>query len=125
MEPAERERLRSHLIGMIQVIAQSAVRREEGAVDDADTLQPPATEELRAHSIESDFQEMQCLREALRRIEEGTYGRCLFCDQQIGAQRLEAKPWASCCDACEAEAESEHRKPAEEWCLAGRMKAIG
>ena|SRR5215813_1362573 len=125
MEPAERERLRSHLIGMIQVIAQTAVQREEGPpADDADAPQHLAKKELRARSIESDFQTMQSIREALQRMEEGTYGRCLFCDRAISAQRLEAKPWASCCDACEEEAEREHRKPAEEWCLPGHMKAM-
>ena len=42
---------------------------------------------------------------ALKRIEEGTYGTCTSCGKEIGADRLEAYPWASLCidDARKAE----------------------
>jgi RNA polymerase-binding protein DksA len=42
---------------------------------------------------------------ALGRIEDGTYGICTACGREIGAERLEAKPWASLCidDARKAE----------------------
>lgn len=34
---------------------------------------------------------------ALKRIEEGTYGRCVDCGQPIPEKRLQAIPWASRC----------------------------
>ena len=34
---------------------------------------------------------------ALARIEDGTYGRCERCGKEIGAERLEALPWATLC----------------------------
>ncbi len=34
---------------------------------------------------------------ALRRIDEGTYGTCRICGRDIGAERLEAQPWADLC----------------------------
>jgi RNA polymerase-binding transcription factor DksA len=37
---------------------------------------------------------------ALRRLDEGTYDRCLRCGGPIGAGRLEARPWAATCVAC-------------------------
>ena len=37
---------------------------------------------------------------ALRRIEEGSYGRCLDCDAEIPDTRLEAIPFAPCCIRC-------------------------
>jgi DnaK suppressor protein len=42
---------------------------------------------------------------ALKRIEDGTYGTCTACGKEIGAERLEAYPWASLCidDARKAE----------------------
>ena len=42
---------------------------------------------------------------ALQRIEDGTYGKCGVCGKEIGAERLEAYPWASLCidDARKAE----------------------
>jgi len=42
---------------------------------------------------------------ALKRIEEGTYGTCKACGQEIAPERLDAYPWASLCidDARKAE----------------------
>lgn len=34
---------------------------------------------------------------ALKRIEDGTYGRCVVCGQTIPEKRLEAIPWAARC----------------------------
>jgi DnaK suppressor protein len=59
----------------------------------------------------TDFQEMQQeqsilvneqallteVEEALKRIEDGTYGRCVVCGQPIPEKRLEAIPWAARC----------------------------
>ena len=37
---------------------------------------------------------------ALVKLEEGTYGRCDACGAEIGAERLEAIPWAVRCIRC-------------------------
>ena len=37
------------------------------------------------------------VRQALKRIEDGTYGLCVDCGQPIPEKRLEALPWASRC----------------------------
>lgn len=34
---------------------------------------------------------------ALRRIEDGTYGKCTVCGRPIDPERLEARPWATLC----------------------------
>jgi RNA polymerase-binding protein DksA len=38
---------------------------------------------------------------ALQRIEDGTYGTCTNCGQQIAPERLEARPWATLCIDCQ------------------------
>ncbi len=43
--------------------------------------------------------------EALRRIQEGTYGKCQSCGRQISAARLEAVPHARLCIDCKAKEE--------------------
>jgi RNA polymerase-binding protein DksA len=40
------------------------------------------------------------INEALRRIEEGTYGKCANCGADIEIERLEAIPYAILCSAC-------------------------
>ncbi len=34
---------------------------------------------------------------ALRRIDDGTYGKCRICGREIAPERLEARPWADLC----------------------------
>ncbi len=43
--------------------------------------------------------------EALRRIQEGTYGKCQSCGKQISQARLEAVPHARLCIECKAKEE--------------------
>jgi RNA polymerase-binding transcription factor len=44
---------------------------------------------------------------ALRRVEDGTYGRCVDCGAELPDERLEARPEAARCVSCQAR--SEHR----------------
>jgi DnaK suppressor protein len=43
---------------------------------------------------------------ALKRIEDGTYGTCTNCGNEIPRERLEANPWASLCIDCKRRAEA-------------------
>lgn len=45
------------------------------------------------------------IEEAIRRMDEGAYGRCSSCGQTISAPRLEAVPWARFCIDCQELAE--------------------
>ncbi|MDQ1270518.1 MAG: DnaK suppressor protein, partial [Thermodesulfobacteriota bacterium] len=40
------------------------------------------------------------IKDALKRIEEGTYGYCDICGEEISLKRLEARPVTSKCIAC-------------------------
>jgi RNA polymerase-binding protein DksA len=42
---------------------------------------------------------------ALKRIDDGTYGICTNCSQEIPEERLEARPWATLCIDCQRERE--------------------
>jgi DnaK suppressor protein len=42
------------------------------------------------------------VREAIVRVDDGTYGRCLTCGQAIPPERLEAIPHASQCVSCKS-----------------------
>ena len=45
--------------------------------------------------------------EALRRITDGTYGKCVTCGQDISVARLEAVPHARMCISCKEKEEQE------------------
>ena len=55
------------------------------------------------------------IQEALGRIDDGSYGLCLECDEEISKKRLEAIPWARHCITCQEElaALEEEAKAAE------------
>jgi DnaK suppressor protein len=48
------------------------------------------------------------VQNALKRIDEGTYGHCIVCGQPIPEKRLEAIPWASRCVKDEAQLEQKN-----------------
>ncbi len=53
--------------------------------------------------------------EALQRIREGTYGTCTDCAERIPAARLEVKPEATRCIACQTEYEQRSVSYADGW----------
>ena len=48
-------------------------------------------------------QEVQLLNTALRRIEDGSYGICQKCGDDISPERLAAVPYAALCRTCAAQ----------------------
>jgi DnaK suppressor protein len=46
---------------------------------------------------------------ALQKIEDGVYGECEMCQEEIGLKRLEARPVAELCIDCKAEQEKIER----------------
>jgi DnaK suppressor protein len=50
------------------------------------------------------------IKEALGRIDDGTYGKCEECDENISHQRLEARPVTTLCIDCKSLQEAEERK---------------
>jgi DnaK suppressor protein len=50
------------------------------------------------------------IEEALRRLEEGSYGVCEECGEKIGAARLKARPVTTLCIDCKSVQEVAERK---------------
>src|SRR5258705_13624161 len=49
---------------------------------------------------QTDAKILQAIEDALRRIDEGTYGVCRDCGEPIADARLNAIPWTRVCIAC-------------------------
>jgi DnaK suppressor protein len=49
------------------------------------------------------------IREALQRIEEGTFGQCEMCGDDIGIERLNARPVTTLCIECKRKQEAHER----------------
>jgi DnaK suppressor protein len=50
------------------------------------------------------------IKEALARIEDGTFGICEECGEEISEERLKARPVTTLCIACKTKAEEEEKK---------------
>ena len=51
---------------------------------------------------QTDSKLLRAIDEAIHRIEQGTYGICMDCENEIAPARLEAVPWTRVCIDCKA-----------------------
>jgi DnaK suppressor protein len=77
------------------------VRQRELALAEAATSMPDPVALRRAASMLLTIEEIDA---ALHRIVDGTYGRCTRCGVDIPIERLEFRPFAAGCVACQASA---------------------
>ena len=81
--------------------------------DVGDESQIDEQKDLQLTSADNDSSHLGEVRDALARIEAGTFGLCLFDNEPISEKRLEAVPWAQYCVKHQEELERETgRKPA-------------
>jgi DnaK suppressor protein len=72
-----------------------------GVVDDVETSESDIQDEIEFALIQMKAETLHRINEALERLEEGTYGRCFECGDEIEPRRLRALPFAVRCKDCE------------------------
>jgi DnaK suppressor protein len=73
----------------------------EKTPDALDEVQLATERELTTRNLERQSNVLREVRAALERIQQGGYGMCLNCDEEIGLRRLNAVPWTPLCIACQ------------------------
>ncbi|MCL6544464.1 MAG: TraR/DksA family transcriptional regulator [Bryobacteraceae bacterium] len=73
----------------------------EKSPDALDEVQHAAERELAIRNLDRESHLLRNVKAALQRIEDGTYGVCLHCEEEISPKRLEAVPWAPFCIRCQ------------------------
>ena len=86
------------------------VRNRDGIViekspDALDEVQHAAERELAIRNLDRESNLLRNVRGALRRIEEGSFGVCLHCEEDISPRRLVAVPWTPFCIQCQEAAD--------------------
>jgi len=84
----------------------------EKTPDALDEVQLAGERELAIRNLDRESSLLRNVRTALARIEDGSYGVCLHCEEDIKPKRLEAVPWAKYCIRCQ-EAADRHEFEAE------------
>src|ERR1700730_12347506 len=99
------------------------VRNREGIAiekspDALDEVQHAAERELAIRNLDRESQLLRNVRGALRRLDEGSFGVCLHCEEDIRPKRLAAVPWTPFCIACQEmvdRSQDESAENLEEW----------
>lgn len=75
-------------------------------MDTKDAARKQENLDVRRAEVQRDEAELADVTKALKRIEDGTYGECSDCGQDIDVQRLKARPESTRCIACKEKAEA-------------------
>jgi DnaK suppressor protein len=104
-----RERLmnqRQEILNMYkQDVRAGQESADDGTEDIVDRANNSYNRELMFSISDSERIMLLQVEEALKRMDEGTYGRCANCGQSISIPRLQAVPWARFCIDCQELAE--------------------
>jgi DnaK suppressor protein len=90
-----------------QTVSREVTKEQEHLSDYADiaTLESDRTFHLRIRDRERKL--IKKIDQALKRIEEGTFGLCERCGEEIGTERLKARPVTTYCIHCKTKLEEE------------------
>jgi len=73
----------------------------EKSADALDEVQHASERELAIRNLDRESNLLRNVRLALRRIDDGSFGTCLHCDEEISPKRIAAVPWAANCIQCQ------------------------
>jgi DnaK suppressor protein len=90
---------------MTSVVAQGRESASEETRDVADQAVQSYQKELLFRQSTTGHEQLSLVRQALERLQDGTYGECIHCGKTIGVKRLEALPWTPACIDCQEKIE--------------------
>ena len=73
----------------------------ERSADQLEEIQAASERVLAVCHLDREFNQLRNVLAAIRRIEEGNFGICQECDEDIHPKRLAAVPWAAFCIQCQ------------------------
>jgi DnaK suppressor protein len=77
----------------------------ETSADEFDRIQHAQERDFAIGELDRESIRLREIRAALERIQNGSFGICLNCEEKIGLKRLAAVPWTGLCIACQEAAE--------------------
>jgi len=108
MTKTEVDRFRAVLTTTVSELVRTRNRdgiTVERSADQLDEIQAASQCALAVCSLDREFNQLRDARAALRRIQEGNFGICQECEEEIHPKRLAAVPWATFCIWCQEAAD--------------------
>ncbi|MCK9240490.1 TraR/DksA C4-type zinc finger protein [Desulfocurvus sp.] len=111
LDYAQVERTLRAMLGEIDAKGRATVAEETAAEDRfADVVDLAQAESNRSMALrlrDREFRMVRKIHQALKRLEDGTYGICEDCGEPIAPARLLARPVTTLCADCKAEREAD------------------
>jgi DnaK suppressor protein len=85
----------------------------EKSADALDEVQHASERELAIRNLDRESNLLRNVRAALRRIDEGAFGVCMHCEEDISPKRIAAVPWAPYCIQCQEQADRNREESTE------------
>ena len=109
------EERRREITGQVQgkirdVRAEGANNPNVGVLDAAESSEADIQDDIEFALIQMKAETLHKIEEALRRLEEGTFGYCFECGEEISERRLRALPFAVRCKDCEEARETAQQR---------------
>jgi len=108
-----REILEARQAELISVIKNREGITIEKSPDALDEVQNAAERELAIRNLDRESNLLRNVRAALRRVEDGSFGVCVHCDEDISPKRVAAVPWTPYCIACQEAADRAQEEGSE------------
>jgi DnaK suppressor protein len=83
----------------------------EKSADQMDEIQYATERDLAIRNVDRESTLLRQVKAALRRIQNGTFGTCVDCEETISPKRLTAVPWATRCINCQEATDREGQEP--------------
>ena len=99
------EAQRHNLLFNDRVLREDFTVSMEDRYDELDQASTDAEQSMRMRLRNRELLYLKKVEEALRRIDEGCFGECNTCGQDIEVRRLEVRPTATLCIACKEDEE--------------------
>ncbi|EGJ52084.1 RNA polymerase-binding protein DksA [Desulfocurvibacter africanus] len=120
MDPKDIEFFRKHLSDMLNDIVKQGDETIEDMTDTVEVYADPAdratAESDRAFTLRLRDRERRLIKkikEAIQRIDDGSYGICEECGEDISVPRLKARPVTTLCIHCKSKQEEDEHQRAE------------
>lgn len=84
--------------------------KERDVLDQGESSEVDIQEDIEFALIQMKAETLNRINEALRRLEEGNYGNCFECGEEIAQARLRALPFAVRCKDCEEAKETAEQR---------------
>jgi DnaK suppressor protein len=101
MLEARRRELMSEVQGRIRDVRVEGADKPHDVLDQGETSEADIQEDIEFALIQMKAETLNKINEALARLEDGRYGHCFECGEEISEQRLRALPFAVRCKDCE------------------------